>query len=58
MSESSSKRGVMNWLVSALLILTLGGCSWFSWLPWVDDDSAEDTSKPAKLLPFDAEVDL
>ena len=58
MSESSSKRGVMNWLVSALLILTLGGCSWFSWLPWVDDDSAEDTSKPAKLMPFDAEVDL
>lgn len=43
-------------LVLPLLALTLGGCSWFSWLPWVDDEAKVDETKPAKLEPFDAEV--
>ena len=43
-------------LVLPLLALTLGGCSWFSWLPWVDDDAKVDETKPAKLEPFEAEV--
>ena len=43
---------------STLLVMTfvLGGCSWFSWLPWIDDDAKEDETKPAKLEPFNAEV--
>lgn len=37
--------------------LLLGGCSWFSWLPWVDGDK-EDLAKPAELVKFDSELNL
>ena len=42
----------------AILTLALAGCSWFSWLPWVDgkDNEAKKKLKPAELVKFDAEV--
>ncbi len=43
--------------MAATLVL-LSGCSWFSWLPWVDDDEGEDLTKPAELVKFKAEVKL
>ena len=42
--------------VLLLMAMALGGCSWFSWIPGVGDDSKADETKPAKLEPFDAEV--
>lgn len=46
-------------LASACLFL-FSGCSWFSWLPWVDGDKKKDeeTLKPAKLTRYEAEVDI
>jgi outer membrane protein assembly factor BamB len=45
--------------VLVLLTLTLAGCSWFSWLPWVDGkDDAKKKLKPAELVKFDAEVSV
>jgi outer membrane protein assembly factor BamB len=42
-------------LVAATMLLN--GCSWFSWLPWVEDKGKkEDIAKPAKLVKFDAEI--
>lgn len=42
-----------------LIALTMTGCSWFSWLPWVGDDEKESKKlKPAELVRFDAEVDI
>ncbi len=46
-----------------LLILSLGGCSWFSWLPFIDGGSKGDSDlkeklKPAELERFSAEVDI
>ena len=58
MNDIGYAHGVIKRLLAAIVILTLGGCSWFSWLPWVDDDTAEDATEPAKLQPFDAEVDV
>lgn len=39
-------------------MLLLGGCSWFSWLPFVgdDDDDEEEKTEPAKLVKFDEEL--
>ena len=37
--------------------LVMGGCSWFSWLPWVDD-KGPDPLEPAKLVKIDAEVKI
>lgn len=46
-------------LASACLLL-FSGCSWFSWLPWVDGDKKKDSEslKPAKLTKYDPEVDI
>ncbi|MEM8767514.1 MAG: outer membrane protein assembly factor BamB [Pseudomonadota bacterium] len=46
-------------LAGACLFL-LGGCSWFSWLPWVDGDKKKDDEdlKPAKLTKYDPEVNI
>lgn len=46
--------------VAAVCLLLLGGCSLFSWLPWVDGDKKKDTEslKPAKLTQYDAEVTI
>lgn len=43
---------------SLLLVLTLAvtGCSWFSWLPWVDKDEEAKKLKPAELVKFEPEV--
>jgi outer membrane protein assembly factor BamB len=43
-----------------LCLLFVGGCSWFSWLPWVDGKKKTDTEslKPAKLTKYDPEVDI
>ena len=38
------------------VLLLLGGCAWFSWLPWVDAPKDKDDTKPAKLVDFDPEV--
>lgn len=45
-------------LALALGLLFISGCSWFSWLPWVDggDTEIKEKLKPAKLEKFDAEV--
>jgi outer membrane protein assembly factor BamB len=44
----------------AVCLLLLGGCSLFSWLPWVDGDKKKDTEslKPAKLTRYDPEVTI
>ncbi|MGI9327255.1 MAG: outer membrane protein assembly factor BamB [Pseudomonadales bacterium] len=43
-----------------LALLLLSGCSWFSWLPFVDGDDSKkknkENTKPAALVKFDAEV--
>ncbi|MBV1905742.1 MAG: outer membrane protein assembly factor BamB [Pseudomonadales bacterium] len=44
-----------NWLFFLGLCLLLSGCSWFSWLPWVDEKS-EEVKKPAKLVSFKPSV--
>lgn len=42
-----------------LLTVSVTGCSWFSWLPWVGDkDDEKKKLEPAKLVDFDAEVDI
>ena len=43
-----------------LLMLAAGGCSWFSWLPWVDGDKDKgpDPLKPTKLVEFQEEVQI
>lgn len=40
--------------------LLLSGCSWFSWLPWVDGESDDEkiNTKPAKLVDFDPEIKI
>lgn len=48
-------------LAAALLLAaTLAGCSWFSFLPWVDaeDKEKDDPDEPAALVAFDAEARL
>ncbi len=49
-----------NWAFALFTMLLLGGCSWFTWLPWVggDDDDDEDSLEPAALVKFDAEVKI
>ena len=50
---SSLIRGVI--LLSCTMVLA--GCSWFSWLPWVDgDNSDKDATKPSPLVAFTEEV--
>lgn len=45
------------WLVSVTLLMA--GCSWFSWLPWVDDkDQGVDLTEPSELVKFKAEIKL
>ena len=40
-----------------LLALVLGGCGWFSWVPWIGDrDKGPDPMKPAELVDFAPEV--
>ena len=45
--------------LSALVATALlcGGCSWFSWLPWVGDDK-KDPEAPAQLTDYRAEVKI
>jgi outer membrane protein assembly factor BamB len=48
-------------VLAGACLLLLGGCSWFSWLPWVDGDKKKDDAeslKPAKLTKYDPEVDI
>jgi len=40
------------WLVACTFLLA--GCSWFTWLPWVDDEV--DPTEPSELVKFDAEI--
>ncbi len=42
------------------MLITMAGCSWFSWLPWVGDDDDDDEAErePAELVRFDEEVRL
>lgn len=40
-----------NGLFFVLLSLLLAGCSWFSWLPWVDG-KGKDLDEPAELVDF------
>ena len=44
-------------LALVLLSLVLGGCGWFSWVPWIGDgDEGPDPMKPAELVDFVPEV--
>ena len=52
MSNFTTNRG----FALLLMAMALGGCSWFSWIPGIGDESKADETKPAKLEPFDAEV--
>jgi len=47
-----------NLALASACMLFLSGCSWFSWLPWVDGDKKKDDEslKPAKLTKYEAEV--
>jgi len=49
-----------NLALAGACLLLLGGCSWFSWLPWVDGDKKknEEALKPAKLTKYEAEVNI
>lgn len=52
-------RWYLRWSVLIGASLLLGGCSWFSWLPWVDDPvDIEISDEPAELVKFEEEVDL
>ncbi len=52
-------RDLNRWLVLSAGVLLLSGCSWFSWLPWVDgDDASEDLTAPAELIKFEHEIKL
>lgn len=45
-------------LISGLCLL-VAGCSWFSWLPWVDaPDEKVDETKPLELVDFERELDV
>ncbi len=46
------------WLLIIATSFLLAGCSWFSWLPWVDGDKKKDLAKPAELVKFKAELDV
>ncbi|MCB1684590.1 MAG: outer membrane protein assembly factor BamB [Pseudomonadales bacterium] len=44
-----------------VMLLLLGGCSWFSWLPWVGDsekDAEKALLKPAPLTKYEATVNV
>jgi len=50
-----------NFVFLGACLLLLGGCSWFSWLPWVDGDKKKDDEaalKPAKLTKYESEVNI
>jgi outer membrane protein assembly factor BamB len=48
-----------NLTLAGAFLLLFSGCSWFTWLPWVDDKKAEgEVLKPAKLTKYDAEVNI
>ena len=42
----------------ACLSMLVAGCSWFTWLPWVDENEEKKKDKPAELVKFDAEIKL
>ncbi len=49
-----------NLALASLCLLFMAGCSWFSWLPWVDGGKKKDTEslKPAKLTKYEPEVKI
>jgi len=46
------------WLPMTCLVLLMGGCSWFNWLPWVGEDEDKEETKPAELVDFTPELSL
>jgi outer membrane protein assembly factor BamB len=46
-----------NLFAAIAVALLASGCSWFSWLPWVDGDK-EVKDEPAELVKFKAEVNV
>ncbi len=54
--ETDPLAGIFKRLSLVVLLFTLGGCSWFTWLPWVE--KKVDTSKPAELVKFEEEVKI
>ncbi len=49
-----------NLAFASACLLLFSGCSWFSWLPWVDGDKKKDNEelKPAKLTKYDPEINI
>lgn len=47
-----------NLALASACLLIFSGCSWFSWLPWVDGDKKKDNDslKPAKLTKYEPEI--
>ncbi|MDG2278912.1 MAG: outer membrane protein assembly factor BamB [Pseudomonadales bacterium] len=41
-----------------MMSFLMAGCSWFTWLPWVEEDEEKKNEKPAELVKFDAEFKL
>ena len=56
----NSRYGAWHRLPLLLIMVTLfSGCAAFSWIPGIgDDDDDEENTDPAKLVDFDAEVDI
>jgi outer membrane protein assembly factor BamB len=52
-------RRLVRWLALVSASMLLAGCSWFSWLPWVEGSGPkEKLDEPMPLVKFDEEVDL
>lgn len=48
-----------NLALATFCLLFAAGCSWFSWLPWVDGKKkAAESTKPAKLTKYQPEVKI
>lgn len=48
-----------NLALASFCLLFMAGCSWFSWLPWVDGKKKDTESlKPAKLTRYEPEVKI
>ncbi|NKB97452.1 MAG: outer membrane protein assembly factor BamB [Pseudomonadales bacterium] len=42
----------------AMMSFFIAGCSWFTWLPWIEEDEETKKEEPAELVKFDAEFEF
>jgi outer membrane protein assembly factor BamB len=55
MREIPMTSNISRWLWMVSCSFLLAGCSWFTWLPWVDAEE-EDLTEPSELVKFKAEI--